>query len=58
MNLILQQFGYPPALLPVQKRLEYYSALETANNGDIEDFEVFVAKIILETLENMVQIVG
>lgn len=58
MNLILVRHGYPPALLPVTKRLEYYAALEKANDGDLSDFNQFIAQITLETLQNMVAVVA
>ena len=58
MNLILLRHGYPPALLPVTKRLEYYAALEEANDGDMNDFNEFIAQITLVTLQNMIAVVA
>ncbi len=58
MNLILLRHGYPPALLPVTKRLEYYAALEKANDGDALEFNQFIAQITFETLQNMVAVVA
>ena len=44
MNLILIGSGYPPALIPVESRAEYYAALETANGGDLGPFEAFITE--------------
>jgi Fic family protein len=40
MNLELMKAGYPPVVLPVDKRLEYYEALDQAHTKD--DFEPFL----------------
>jgi Fic family protein len=58
MNLILLHHGYPPALLPVEKRLEYYRTLELANNGDTTSFDAFIAQITLESLETMLAVIA
>ena len=44
MNLILMQAGYPPVIIKVQDRAEYYQHLQTANNGDIRPFIRFIAQ--------------
>ncbi len=58
MNLILLRFGYPPALLPVERRLEYDQALELANEGNTTLFDQFIAQITAESLETMVAVVA
>ena len=45
MNLELMKSGYPPAVLPVEERLEYYSALDAwCAAGDRQPFIAFVAR--------------
>ena len=39
MNLELMKTGFPPAVLPVENRLEYYEALDAAHTKD--DYEPF-----------------
>lgn len=47
MNLELMKKGFPPAVLPVEKRLEYYEALDTAHTkNDYEPFLILAAKIV------------
>ncbi len=41
MNLELMKDGFPPAVLPVGKRLEYYEALDTAHAKN--DYEPFLS---------------
>jgi len=44
MNLILMQASYPPVIIRVEDRAEYYQHLQTANDGDIRPFIRFIAK--------------
>ncbi|MFO7750912.1 MAG: Fic family protein [Desulfobacteraceae bacterium] len=47
MNLELMKSGFPPVVLPVEKRLEYYEALDTAHTkNDYEPFLMLIAKIV------------
>lgn len=47
MNLELMKSGYPPVILPVERRLEYYQALDTAHTtGDYSLFLTFIAGIV------------
>jgi Fic family protein len=47
MNLELMKDGYPPAVLPVEKRLEYYEALDAAHTKqDYEPFLFLITEII------------
>ena len=48
MNLELMKDGYPPAVLPVEKRLEYYEALDAAHPK--QDYELFLF-LITEIVE-------
>lgn len=43
MNLELMKDGYPPVVLPVEKRLEYYEALDKAHTKN--DYEPFLSLI-------------
>jgi len=43
MNLELMKCGYPPIVLPVEKRLEYYEALDTAHTKN--EFTPFLSLI-------------
>lgn len=52
MNLILMQSGYLPVVLKLDRKTEYFLALEKADVGEIEDFVVFVAQALIES-ENM-----
>lgn len=45
MNLELLKAGFPPAVLPVERRLAYYEALDKAHvEGDFSDFVDLVAQ--------------
>jgi Fic family protein len=47
MNLVLMQNGYPAAVLPVEKRLEYYNALDTAHtNNNYQPFLELICHIV------------
>uniref|UniRef100_A0A1I7UCN3 Protein adenylyltransferase fic-1 n=1 Tax=Caenorhabditis tropicalis TaxID=1561998 RepID=A0A1I7UCN3_9PELO len=44
LNLIMMRSGFPPVILPVETRAEYYASLHTANLGDLRPFVRYVAK--------------
>ena len=47
MNLELLKDGFPVAILPVSKRLEYYNALDTAHTeGNYDLFYILIADIV------------
>jgi Fic family protein len=49
MNLELLKAGYPPAVLPVERRLAYYIALDADHvHGEKEGFVSMVAEIVKE----------
>ena len=53
MNLILMQYGYPPAIIRVKNRAEYILALETAQNeNNLYNFYTVVAKAVMESIES------
>lgn len=51
LNLILMRAGYPPVILPVESRAEYYATLHTANLGDLRPFVRYIAKHTENTLK-------
>jgi len=51
MNLLLMQAGYPPIIIPVERRAEYYKHLKSANNGDIRPFVRFIADCTEQTID-------
>lgn len=48
MNLELMKSGFPPAVLPVEKRLEYYETLDNAHTRN--DYEPFL-RLMADTVE-------
>jgi Fic family protein len=53
MNLILIRNGYPPAIVRVDDRLEYYRSLQAADSGDIYPFQNFVANSVSFTMKTI-----
>ena len=53
MNLFLIRAGYPPALIPVSRRAEYYTALELANDGDFPPFAAFIVGQVGEGVRDL-----
>lgn len=50
MNLELMKAGYPAAVLPVERRLSYYEALDTAHcQGDYEPFVRLIGEVVRES---------
>lgn len=58
MNLLLIRAGYPPALIPVTGRAEYYAALEEANGGNLAPFEALVMGRVLAAVRDLLEVVG
>jgi Fic family protein len=58
MNLLLIRASYPPALIPVTRRAEYYAALELANGGDLLPFETFISGQVLMGVQDLLEVVG
>lgn len=55
MNMLLMQHGFPPVIIRVQDRLEYYETLQLANEGDVRPFIRFIAKCTDRTLTEYLQ---
>jgi len=51
MNLVLLQAGYPPVIIDVKDKHEYYQRLQMANDGDVRPFIRFVADCTERTLD-------
>ncbi|MGR3320046.1 MAG: Fic family protein [Candidatus Anammoxibacter sp.] len=52
MNLELMKSGFPPAVLPVEKRLAYYEALDSAHTqGDYEPFLALIIEVVEQSFE-------
>ena len=52
MNLELIKHGYPPAVVRVEDRLEYYQALDTAHTTkNYEPFLKLISKVVQESFE-------
>ncbi|XP_072104092.1 protein adenylyltransferase FICD [Mobula birostris] len=51
MNLILMQAGYPPVTIRKEQRVEYYTSLDLANEGDVRPFIRFIGKCTEMTLD-------
>lgn len=52
MNLELMKSGFPPVVLPVERRLQYYEALDKAHtNNDFEPFLQLITEIVVAGFE-------
>ncbi len=53
MNLILMQYGYPPAIIPIDKKGVCFLALETADaENDLEPFIMHIGKGLYHSLDH------
>lgn len=53
MNLMTASGGYPWAIVPLERRMDYMSALERASvDGDIEPFATFLAELVRNASES------
>ena len=50
MNLILMQKGYPPAVVKLKERTDYYAALAQADKNEYEAIVEFVAELVLDSM--------
>ena len=50
MNLILMQKGYPPAVVKLKERTDYYAALAQADKNEYEAIVEFVAESVLDSM--------
>jgi Fic family protein len=59
MNLELIKAGYPPVIISVEDRLEYYKALDTANiTGDTTLFLELMEKVVEKSFEPYFYLLG
>ena len=50
MNLILMKNGYPPAIIKLKERTDYYAALNQADKNEYVPIIEFVAEAVLESM--------
>lgn len=50
MNLVLMQYGFPPAMVLKVDRKKYYDCLEKAHKGELFDFVNFIARSVERSL--------
>lgn len=59
MNLELMKSGYPPAILPVERRLEYYQLPDQYSVDDsCAPFETFIAELVLDSFTPYFEALG
>jgi Fic family protein len=58
MNLVLMENGYPPAVIQHEKREDYYRALMAADEGDLGDLEILVAREVENTIRTMLELIA
>jgi Fic family protein len=57
MNLHLLRAGFPPVLVPLLVQARYYDALEAANSGDMNAFDVLIAELVLQSLLQILEVI-
>jgi Fic family protein len=55
MNLILMQHGYPPAIIKMEDKENYFSKLRIADGGDLEPFVEYIAENVIRSIEIMIR---
>jgi Fic family protein len=55
MNLILMQYGFPPAIIKTEAKDAYFAALRQADGGQIDAFIEYIANRVNESLELMLR---
>jgi Fic family protein len=50
MNLVLMQHGFPPAIIKIKERTDYYAALGQADKNEYEPIIEFVAEALLDSM--------
>lgn len=53
-NYILMYFYYPPIIIETNEKHEYISSLRKADDGDMNDFEIFNGKKLITALERYI----
>ncbi|KAI1733293.1 fic/DOC family domain-containing protein [Ditylenchus destructor] len=51
MNMALEDYRYPPIIVPYSKRDEYYNSIYFGNMGDLRQFIRFIANLLIARLE-------
>jgi Fic family protein len=51
LNLILMRAGFPPTVVKMNNRKNYYAALERAHAGDADDFIALIADAVERSLD-------
>ncbi|MFH4973597.1 hypothetical protein AB6A40_000306 [Gnathostoma spinigerum] len=54
MNFILMKNGFPPVIIPIESRTDYYLSLNAANGGDLRPFVRFIARHTDATLQTYI----
>jgi Fic family protein len=55
MNFILMKFGFPPVIIKVEDKLNYYSVLQQADGDNLDPFFDFIAFNLVRSLELMIK---
>ncbi len=50
MNLILMKNGYPPAIIKLKERTDYYAALNQADKNEYQSITELIAETVLESM--------
>ena len=51
VNYVLMRQGYPPIIVPTERKKDYLTALRLADAGDLAEFEKFIESCVLRSLE-------
>ncbi|MEQ8906408.1 Fic family protein [Ekhidna sp.] len=51
MNYIIQRAGFPPVIIPTEKKEQYLNALTKADHGEYEDFISFIAEEVIWSVQ-------
>ena len=54
MNFILMQFRFPPVIIKIEDKTNYFAALQMADAGNIESFITYIAENLIHSLEIMI----
>lgn len=54
MNILLMSFGYLPILIDNDDKVDYFSALDQCNKGNLESLVNFIAKKEWHTIQNFI----
>jgi Fic family protein len=54
MNFILMQYGFPPAIIKAEDKVNYFVALQQADSGIYEPFFDYIAANLVRSLEIMI----